>query len=54
MDAEIDRLVDERCLNYNEAADICLKVVGPKKKLFHTSPGMINECMYICNVICIY
>lgn len=52
MHAEIDRLADERCLSYNEAADICLKVVGPEKKLFNASAGMLNECVYIYLYLC--
>ena len=40
--AESDHLVDEKSLSYNEAADICLKVAGPEKKLFNANPGMIG------------
>ena len=40
--AESDQLVDEKSLSYNEAADICLKVAGPEKKLFNANPGMID------------
>ena len=40
--AESDHLVDDKSLSYNEAADICLKVAGPEKKLFNANPGMIG------------
>ena len=42
MNAEVDRLVDRRALSYNEAADICLKVAGPEKKLFNANPGTVD------------
>ena len=48
MHAEIDRLVDEKCLSYNETVDICLKIVGTEKKLFNTSAGKVtNSCKHV-------
>ena len=43
----MDRLIDKRSSSYHEMADVCLKTVGTEKKLFNTSPGMINEIIII-------
>ena len=47
LHTEIDHLVDENSLNYNEMANVCLKIGTEKKLMNTTSPGMINECAYV-------